>query len=73
MSAGTAGNRWVKKIPASRILEVDPETVEKIAQAAGVRFRDLPGLPRQYWREDVERVATEAMRDPSKATEVPVV
>jgi hypothetical protein len=60
--------KWIKQAPSARILECGIDALNRIAEAGRIRFRDLPGMPRQYLREDVERVAAEAVKDPGQPT-----
>lgn len=59
-------DRWHWTAEAARVLECDRATVRRIAKAAGIRTRRLPGQPIQYLAEDVHRVASEAVHADAK-------
>jgi hypothetical protein len=59
-----AGNReqWVTRRHAARLLGVDQRTATKVAVAALIRTKKLPGvLGVRYFLPDIQRIAREAV------------
>lgn len=54
-------DQWVGTYRAASLLGCDPQTVNRIAEAAGVRRRHLPGQRfARFFVPDLERVARES-------------
>jgi hypothetical protein len=62
---------WIDRTAAARLLDVDPRTVSKLAEAGKIAVRDLPTRSR-YFRSDVERLAAESVRPVANGTPWPV-
>lgn len=53
--------KWVSTSVVARHLGIDRETVPKVAERAGVRRQQLPGMPLRYHLGDVERLARQCV------------
>lgn len=61
-------SKWISPPKMAAIFEVqNRKTAIKIAERAGVKTRQLPGLSRQYDLDDVQRVAAAAIEESGRA------
>jgi hypothetical protein len=57
-------DRWVSRRRAARELGIDERTIPKVATAAQIRTKKIPGiLGHRYFLPDVQRVARESVRE----------
>jgi hypothetical protein len=56
-----AHEAYYKTSDVARALVIDRKAVPKIASAAGVRVRQLPGCAVEYLKEDIDRIAAESV------------
>ncbi len=61
MTANTDARPWVSMRAAARIIGVSPKTAGRLAREGRIRSRLIPGMARQYSRDDAFRVASEAV------------
>lgn len=60
-------NVWITGRTAERILGIGDHKIVKVAAAAGIRRREIPGLKPRYNRHDVEKLARESILGPELA------
>jgi hypothetical protein len=62
--------RWVSQHQCARVFGCSQKSVPKVAAAARIRMRQLPGMHPRYNLEDVLRVAREAELPAAQTTAV---
>jgi hypothetical protein len=60
MATATDCNPWISLRAVARLLDTSTTTAARLAREGRFRSRLLPGLPPQYARADVERIARQA-------------
>jgi hypothetical protein len=55
-------NVWISGSAAERLLSIPDHTIVRVAEAAGIRRREIPGLKPRYHVDDVNALARQAVR-----------